>query len=343
MKRLTNTLYITTQGSYLAREGETVKVRVKNDTKIRVPIHTLGNIICFGQVSCSPFLMGLCAERGVGLSFLSKQGRFLARVQGPTNGNVLLRRAHYRLAEAEEAAADIARGIVAAKAANCRNVLLRAQRDNPGSDHSAMIAQAADKLKERIKVLRHPMSLDAVRGVEGDSARIYFGVFDHLITGDKNAFYFRQRIRRPPLDNVNALLSFLYTILAHDVRSALESFGLDSAVGFLHCDRPGRPGLALDLMEELRPHVVDRLVLSLINRRQIKGSGFQTTESGAVHMNDETRKEVIVAYQNRKQETLEHPFLDETVPIGLLPFVQAQLMARFIRGELDAYPPFFWR
>jgi len=287
--------------------------------------------------------MGLCAERGVGLSFLSKQGRFLARVQGPTNGNVLLRRAHYRLAEAEEAAADIARGIVAAKAANCRNVLLRAQRDNPGSDHSAMIAQAADKLKERIKVLRHPMSLDAVRGVEGDSARIYFGVFDHLITGDKNAFYFRQRIRRPPLDNVNALLSFLYTILAHDVRSALESFGLDSAVGFLHCDRPGRPGLALDLMEELRPHVVDRLVLSLINRRQIKGSGFQTTESGAVHMNDETRKEVIVAYQNRKQETLEHPFLDETVPIGLLPFVQAQLMARFIRGELDAYPPFFWR
>jgi CRISPR-associated protein Cas1 len=187
------------------------------------------------------------------------------------------------------------------------------------------------------------MSLASVRGIEGDAAKNYFGVFDHLITGDKKAFFFRQRNRRPPLDNVNALLSFLYTVLAHDVSSALEAFGLDAAVGFLHRDRPGRPGLALDLMEELRPHVVDRLVLALVNRRQIKGSGFQTTESGAVQMNDETRKEVIVAYQNRKQESLRHPFLDETVTIGLLPYLQAQLLARHIRGELDAYPPFFWK
>lgn len=343
MKRLLNTLYVTIQGSYLSRQGETVKVRVNNDTKLRVPIHTLGSIVCFGQVSCSPFLMALCAERGVGLSFLSERGRFLARVQGPVNGNVLVRRAHYRLAESQETCAEVARAIVAAKTANCRNVLLRAVRDNPTSESSKTIADAAERLKARLRNLQRPMSLDTVRGIEGDAARIYFAVFDHLITGDKKAFSFQQRSRRPPLDNVNALLSFLYTILAHDVCSALESFGLDPAVGFLHRDRPGRPSLALDLMEDLRPHLVDRLVLSIINRRQIKGTEFETTESGAVQMNDETRKEVIVAYQKRKQETLRHPFIEEKIPIGLLAYVQAQLMARYIRAELDAYPPFFWR
>jgi len=343
MRRLLNTLYVTTQGAYLHREGETVLVRHEQDTKLQVPIHTLGGIVCFGQVSCSPPLMGLCAERGVGLSFLTEYGRFLARIQGPVSGNVLLRREQYRRAGDEPASASLARAILIGKIANCRTVLLRAARERPGQTAAGPLDDAAKRLARDLEALTRAPTLDAVRGLEGDAARAYFSVFDHLITANKDHFFFRERSRRPPLDNLNSLLSFLYTLLVHDVASALETVGLDPAVGFLHRDRPGRPGLALDLTEEFRPVLADRLALSLVNRQQVAPNGFRTSESGAVLMDDDTRKEVLVAWQKRKQEEIQHPFLEERVPFGLLPFVQAMLLARCLRGDLDGYPPFLWK
>lgn len=343
MRSLLNTLYVTTQGSYLSRDGETVLIRVQKETKLRIPIHTLGGIVCFGQVSCSPPLMELCGERNVAISFLSEHGRFYARVQGAISGNVLLRREQYRRADDLNLSADIARMMVIGKAANCRAVLLRAVRDYPDSSNVSTIEAAAGRLGHLVNDLRKAQPLDQVRGMEGDGARTYFGVFDHLITVQKDAFFFRERSRRPPLDNLNAMLSFGYTLLAHDVSAALETVGLDPAVGFLHRDRPGRPGLALDLMEELRPVLADRIVLSLINRQQMKPSGFRTTETGAVLMGDNTRREFLLAYQERKQEEIRHPFINEKVALGLLPHVQALLFARFLRGDLDAYPPFLWK
>ena len=343
MKHLLNTLYVTTQGTYLAREGETVLVRVDGETRLQVPIHTLGGIVCFGQVSMSPPLMGLCGERQVAVSFLTERGRFLARVEGPVSGNVLLRREQYRRADDPEEAAGIARMIIMAKIANCRTILLRAARARPQDDNAVTLPEAAERLAQHLRELAEPASLDTVRGKEGDAARRYFGSFDHLITTQKDAFFFRERSRRPPLDSMNALLSFIYTLLAHDVVAALEGVGLDPSVGFLHRDRPGRPGLALDLMEELRPYLADRLALSLVNLKQIKGKGFCKTETGAVVMDDETRKGVVVAYQKRKQEEIQHPFLGEKIAIGLLPHCQALLMARYLRGDLDGYPPFVWR
>ncbi len=341
MKHLLNTLFVTTQGAYLAQEGETILVRVDHETKLRVPVHTLGGVVCFGQVSCSPAMMGLCGERGVGLAFLTEHGRFLARVQGPVSGNVLLRRIQYRRADDPEASAGIARTMVAAKIANCRTVLLRTAREQEA--HRNEIVDAADHLGALLKTLKNKMDLDAVRGIEGVAAGAYFEVFDHLIAAQKEDFFFVARSRRPPLDNTNALLSFLYTLLTHDMASALEGVGLDPAVGFLHRDRPGRPSLALDLIEEFRPFLGDRLTLSLINRMQVRGKGFTQSETGATTMDDETRKEVLVAYQKRKQEEIQHPFIGEKIPIGLLPHMQALLMARYLRGDLDAYPPFLWR
>ncbi len=343
MRNLLNTLYVTTQGSYLSRDGETVLVRVRNENRLQVPVHTLGGIVCFGQVSCSPPLMELCGERGVAISFLSEQGRFWAKVQGRVSGNVLLRREHYRRADDAESSSNVARATVTGKLANCRAVLLRAARDYPEARTAGAVTAAAEHLGHLLRDLRQPQPLDAVRGMEGDGARAYFGVLDHLITAQKKDFFFRERSRRPPLDNVNALLSFLYAILVHDCSAALETVGLDPAVGFLHRDRPGRPSLALDLMEEFRPVIADRVALSLINRQQVKPEGFRRTETGAVLMDDGTRKEVLVAYQKRKQEEVRHPFLGETVEVGLLPHVQALLLARFIRGDLDGYPPFLWK
>ena len=343
MKQLLNTLYVTTQGAYLAREGETLLVRVEQEVALRIPIHTLASVVCFGRVSSSPPLMGLCAERGVALAFFTMNGRFLARVQGPVSGNVLLRREQYRRSEDESRAAEIARSIVIAKVANCRTVLLRAAREKTDGPESAALDAAALRLSRLVEELQKPKALDAVRGHEGDAARVYFEVFDHLITESKEEFFFRTRSRRPPLDNLNALLSFLYTLLTHDVAAALEGVGLDPAVGYLHRDRPGRPSLALDLVEELRPVIADRLAVSLINRRQIKAEGFHQTESGAVEMDDATRKEVLVAYQKRKQEEIVHPFLKERVAFGIVPHVQAMLLARHLRGELDGYPSFLWR
>jgi CRISPR-associated protein Cas1 len=343
MKRMLNTLYVTTQGAYLARDGETVSVRVDHETKLRVPIHTLSGIVCFGQVSCSPFLMGLCAERSVGLSFLTEHGRFLARVNGAVRGNVLLRREQYRRADDQEASAAIARAVISAKIANCRTVLLRAAREHSDADAAKALNDASGRMARVLTDLDGAQMVDSLRGKEGDAARVYFGVFDHLIIAQKDAFAFHERSRRPPLDPINALLSFLYTLVLHDIESALETVGLDPGVGFLHRDRPGRPGLALDILEEFRPYLADRLALTLVNRQQVKDKGFNVTESGAVLMDDDTRKGVLTAFQKRKQEEIQHPYLGEKVPIGLLPYVQALLMSRYLRGDIDGYPPFIAR
>jgi CRISP-associated protein Cas1 len=339
VRKLLNTLYVTIPGAYLSKDGETVVVRVEQDTRLRVPVHTLESIVCMGLVGCSPALMGFCAERQIALSFLTEHGRFLGRIQGPVNGNVLLRREQYRRADNNDASAAIARSVLLAKIANCRTVLLRADRESS----CPSFKPACTQLESSLRALDRETSLETMRGIEGDGARAYFGCFDDLIVAQKKDFFFRERSRRPPLDNVNALLSFLYVLLAHDVAAALETVGLDPAVGFLHRDRPGRAGLALDLMEELRPVLADRLVLSLVNRRQVSAAGFKRVESGGVVMDDATRKDVLVAWQKRKKEELLHPFLDERIPFGLVPYVQALLLARYLRGDLDAYPSFFWR
>ena len=343
MKKYLNTLFVTTQGAYLAREGECVLVKVERQTRLRLPIHTLDGIVCFGNVSCSPFLMGFCAERNVTLSFLTEYGRFLARVSGPVSGNVLLRRYQYHMADDTGFSATIARRFVSGKIYNCRTVLRRVLRDHAEKVDEEKFRNISQRLAAIVRQLQQEIALDRVRGFEGEAASIYFGVFNQLITSQKADFFFRERSRRPPLDRVNCLLSFIYTLLMHDVRSALETVGLDPAVGFLHRDRPGRPGLALDLMEEFRPFLADRLTLSLINLGQVKTKGFRITETGAVFIDDETRKTVLTAYQKRKQEEIIHPFLQEKLQVGLLPYTQALLLARYLRGDLDGYPPFFWR
>ena len=320
-----------------------MRVQVGRETKLRLPLHTLGGIVCFGRVSCSPFLMGACGEAGVSISFLTEQGRFLARVHGFTPGNVLLRREQYRRADRPDAAAAVARPMVAAKIANARTALLRGSRDHPENGDPETMRDALARMDRCLREALAAPTLDGLRGVEGEAARAYFGVFDQLVTSQKEEFSLRARSRRPPLDRTNALLSFLYAMLAHDARTACEAAGLDPAVGFLHRDRPGRPGLALDLMEEFRVFLADRLALSLINRRQVQGTGFQVAPSGGVRMDDDTRRTVLAAYQKRKQEEIRHPFLGETTTVGLLLHLQARLLARHLRGDLDGYPPFIWK
>ena len=342
MKKHLNTLFVTTQGAYLAKDGETVAVRIDGEVALRVPLHTLGAIACFGNVGCSPFLMGFCGERNVGLSFLTENGRFLARIQGPVSGNVLLRREQYRRADDPVFSARIAAACVLGKVANCRTVLLRARRDHADRVDTDALQQAADRLSASMRRLQDDLDLDAVRGIEGDAARVYFEAFDHLIVRDKDHFFMRGRSRRPPLDRVNCLLSFLYTLVLHDLRSALESVGLDPAVGYLHRDRPGRAGLALDLMEEFRP-MADRLALSLVNLGQLQAGDFVFSDGGAVRMSDAARKTLLVAYQKRKQEEMVHPFVDERMSLGLYFHMQALLFARMLRDELDGYPPVIWK
>jgi CRISPR-associated protein Cas1 len=343
MRKLLNTLHVMTPGAYLHRDGETVAVKIGSELRLRVPIHTLEGLVCWGQVSCSPPVLGLCCEHGVGVSFLNDQGRFLARVTGPVSGNVLLRRQQYRLSDGEQGGLAIVRTIVAAKIANSRVVLLRGAREIGDAERQSTLRQAGERLSWIGLDAVRSSSIDEARGHEGSAAQTYFGVFEALVSGDREAFRFAGRSRRPPLDRVNALLSFVYALLRHDIESALESVGLDPAVGFLHADRPGRPSLALDVMEELRAPLADRLVLTLINRRQVQSSGFVEQDGGGIAMDEVTRKFVIAAWQTRKQEELEHPFLKERVPLGLVPYVQALLLARHIRGGLDAYPAFFWR
>lgn len=343
MKRFLNTLFVTTPGSYLARDGETVLVRVEQETRLRLPIHTLSGIVCMGPVTASAPLMHLCGEHNVLISFLSDTGRFLGRVCGPVSGNVLLRREQYRRADCPQRSAAIARNIICGKILNCRTVLQRALRDYPDAVGAPDVRTASHSLARTLAFCEEHLSLDELRGREGEAAATYFGVFDGLIVSQREKFQFAGRSRRPPLDPVNALLSLLYTLLVHDVTAALEGVGLDPAVGFLHRDRPGRPSLALDLMEELRPMLADRLVVSLINRKQLQPRDFIVRENGAVQLTDNARKEVLVAWQKRKQEEILHPFIQEKIPIGLIAHVQALLLARYLRGDLDAYPPFIWK
>lgn len=342
MKALGNVLYVTTPEAYLSLDGENVVIKKDEATSLRLPLHNLENIVCFNYPGVSPALMGACAERNVGLCFLKPSGRFLARVTGRQQGNVLLRRKQYSVAQNEEASVGIARSAVLGKIANCRRVLDRAMRDHPLSVDLNVLQAASDDLKETLQRVQGADSLDSLRGLEGNAASRYFGVFGQLVLQQQESFAFAQRNRRPPLDRMNALLSFFYTLLAQEVASALECVGLDPFVGFLHTDRPGRPSLALDMMEELRPICADRLALSLVNRKQIQGDGFTEKESGGILMDDETRKAVLAAWQKRKQEEIVHPYLKERIPWGLIPHVQASLLARHLRGDLDAYPPFFW-
>jgi CRISPR-associated protein Cas1 len=299
--------------------------------------------VCFGVVSCSPFLLQLAAEHGVTIAFCTEHGRFIARMQGPVSGNVMLRRAQYRVSDNPAHSAAIARAVVLAKIANCRIVLLRAARQNEDPEPQGELGAAASRLHRIEELLERADDLDVIRGMEGDAANTYFSAFNHLILQSRESFFFRSRSRRPPLDNLNALLSFLYTLLANDTVAALEAVGLDPQVGFLHRDRPGRPSLALDLMEELRPVLADRMAVTLVNCQQITAAGFQTTASGGVLMEEETRKLVLIEWQARKQEEIVHPLLGEKIAFGLIPYVQALLLARHLRKDLDGYPPFFWK
>jgi CRISP-associated protein Cas1 len=321
-------------------------VRVARDgtSPSLIPIHGVRGIVAFGQVGISPPLLGYCGERGVTVSWFSEHGRFLARAEGPVSGNVLLRRAQYRASDSAERAASIARSVVIGKVLNQRSVLRRALRDHgdalPEIDR-ALVEQAADHLDRVLTGLSKDLGLDRVRGMEGDSAHVYFGAFPKLLLEPR--FQFNERVRRPPTDPVNALLSFIYALLTHDARSALEGVGLDPAVGFLHRDRPGRPSLALDLVEEFRAWFADRLALTLINRRQLAPGDFAVLEGSSVRLTDAGRRTVLVAYQNRKREELRHPFTGERLSVGLLWHEQARLMSAHLRGDLDAYPPFVAR
>lgn len=343
MKRLLNTLYVFTEGAVLNKERETVHVTVKRETKAKIPLITLSSIVCFGETVMTAELMHHCAATGITVTWLGYNGKFLARVEGPVSGNVLLRRAQYRAADNSATTALLARTIVAAKVSNSKTVLRRFVRDYPDDPEAGPVGQVADKLSYLADKVLLQQDPDVIRGIEGEAAALYFSVFNSLIRTEERGFVFTGRNRRPPTDRVNALLSFLYTLLTHEMRSACESAGLDPAVGYLHRDRPGRPGLALDLMEEFRASVVDRLVLSLINRQQVKEADFDDSLNGAVLLKDDARKVVVTAWQERKQNEVTHPFLKETMHLGIAMRCQAQLLARFLRGDMDGYPPFFWR
>lgn len=338
MKKLLNTLYVTTQDAYLRKEGETVVVEKEKQVLLRLPIHTLQGIVTFGNVMTSPFLLNLCAERGVCVSFMSESGKFLARVTGPISGNVLLRLAQMRAYDDRAKKGEIARSFVIGKLLNARNIILRRMRDHGASE---VLLEAAEKHVDVVRRVRDsPPDAERLRGLEGEAGAAYFRCFNELLVAQQETFAIAGRNRRPPTDPMNALLSYLYTLLAHDCRGALEGVGLDPQIGFLHEVRSGRPGLALDLMEEFRAVLADRVALSLVNLRQIGPRDFKTTESGAVEMKEEARKTILQTWQKKKWEMILHPFLDERVPIGLLPHLQALLLARHLRGDLDAYPPF---
>ncbi|MDD5200347.1 MAG: type I-C CRISPR-associated endonuclease Cas1c [Terrimicrobiaceae bacterium] len=339
MRQHLNTLFVTREGAYLAKDGAAIDVRQGGQSLLRVPLHNLDGIVALGyDIGASAHLMAACAEAGVTLSFCTPNGRFLAAVRGFTPGNVLLRRMQYRLSDDATASLRLAMPMIAAKLANCRAVLQRAVRDH---GDSSGIASASALLARSAQSAMRAGDLDALRGIEGDAAGVYFAVFPQLLKIE--GFAFEGRVRRPPTDPVNALLSFHYSLLAHDCRSALESVGLDGAVGFLHRDRPGRPSLALDLMEEFRPVLADRAALTLLNRRQLSPGDFRVQESGAVELTETARKTVLTAWQERKRDEITHPFLEEKTTVGLLPFLQARLLSRHLRGDLDAYPAFLWR
>ena len=342
MKKHLNTLYITSEDAYVHKERETFVVEVNNEKVFQAPTHSIENIVCFGFKALTPALMAFCAENNVGISYLSPYGKFLARVYGAQKGNVLLRKMQYAISDDEALSLSIARPIIAAKVSNYRYLLMRHQRNHPDKCPEEIMS-AAEAMGSRLSKIENAKSLDELRGYEGECANMYFGVLSYLITSQADDFIFNKRTKRPPLDPANALLSFVYAILANDVRSALETVGLDPQVGFLHQLRPGRPSLALDVMEEFRAYMGDRIMLNLINLKQVTKKDFELRESGEVRMSDEARKALLTSYQKRKQEEITHPFLGEKITIGLLPHIQAQLLARFIRGDIENYPPFYMK
>jgi CRISPR-associated protein Cas1 len=342
-RELLNTLYVTTQGAYVHLDHETLKVEVGEETKLRVPVHHLGSVVCFGRVSVSPAAMAQCAQDQRDLVFLSRSGRFRAKVVGPTSGNVLLRLAQHQAYQDHEQAISIARNIVAAKVQNARLLLMREARQTEDEESEDALRAAAGEMGSVIEALPKTVDMDAIRGHEGYAAAVYFSVFNRLIRTSEAAFTFDGRNRRPPRDPVNAILSFLYSLIQVECQAACEGVGLDPQIGFLHAVRPGRPSLALDLMEELRAAVADRLVLTLINRRQLTPKHFFGSAGGGVSLNDEGRKTVLAAYQKRKAEEVRHPVVQSKTPIGLIPHLQARLLARHLRGDMEYYPAFVAR
>lgn len=343
MRHLLNTLFVTSEDIYLSLDGENVVANQNGQAVARYPLHTLSGILSFSYAGASPALMGACAKRNISLSFCTPRGKFLARVCGESNGNVLLRRMQYRIADDPVQSCRIARSMIFGKLYNCRWSVERTRRDHGLRLDGEKLSTASQSLKELLPSVAEETALDSLRGLEGAGATVYFGVLDEMILNGKEVFYFHKRSRRPPLDPFNALLSFAYSLLTLDCASALESVGLDSYVGFLHRDRPGRTSLALDLMEELRPCMADRFVLTLINNRMIKPGDFQEQEGGAVMLTDEGRRAFLKSWQEKKRETLTHPYLGEKLPWGLVPYVQALLLTRYLRGDLDGYPPFLWK
>lgn len=343
MRELLNTLYVQTQGAVLHIDHDTVKIEVEREMKLRLPLMRLSGIVVFGRVTVTPFLIQRCAEDGRSLVWLDRNGRFKARVEGPARGNVLLRRAQHLALSDKQRALTIARQIVAAKLQNSRQVLLRSAREAATEQARLALSDAAARIADILGQLGAARSLDELRGFEGDAARTYFGVFGYHVRADQEAFAMDGRTRRPPRDRVNAVLSFLYALLRAECTAGLESVGLDPQVGFLHALRPGRPALALDLMEEFRPIIADRLALTLINRKQLQADHFVDLPGGAVHLSDDGRKVVLQAYQQRKEDEVSHRMLDQKLPIGLVPYIQARLLARHLRGDLEEYPPYLSR
>lgn len=343
MKKLLNTLYVTSENSYLGLDGETIVVFDEKKEIGRIPLHNLEGIVTFGYRGTSPALMGACAERNISLCYLTPQGKFLARVTGKTKGNVLLRKQQYMSCMDEQISLQIAKNCIIGKVYNARWVLERAVRDHSMQIDGERVKKASAQLKASLELIQKAESKEQLRGYEGEAASIYFGVFDELILQQKKDFVFQGRNKRPPQDNVNAMLSFVYTLLTNQITSALETVGLDPYVGCLHTDRPGRASLALDLIEEFRAVYADRFVLSLINKKIVSKKNFTKKENGAVLMDDELRKRLLTEWQNKKKEVITHPFLKEKVEWGMVPYVQAMLLARYLRGDLDAYPVFLWK
>ena len=343
MKKLLNTLYVTSNDSYLSLDGENIVVLDKEREIGRLPLHNLEGIISFGYRGTSPALMGACADRNISLCFVSPGGRFLARVTGSVKGNVVLRDKQYRTSMDEDSSLGIAKNCMIGKVYNARWVLERSIRDHSMQIDVEKVKHASLLLKDAALRIRNCESKDSLRGFEGEAASVYFGVFDELILQQKKDFAFSGRNRRPPTDNVNAMLSFVYTLLTNHIASALETVGLDPYVGVLHTERPGRVSLALDLIEELRPVLADRFVLSMINKKIVQKKDFLKKENGAVLMKDDARKRFLTEWQNRKKEMLTHPYLQEKIEWGMVPYVQAMLLAGYLRGDLDAYPPFLWK
>lgn len=343
MKKLLNTLYVTSEDSFLALDGENIVVLDKEKEIGRLPLHNLEGIVSFGYRGTSPALMGACAEKNISLCYLTPGGKFLARVTGKVKGNVVLRRRQYEASMNEIESLEIAKNCISGKVTNARWVLERATRDHNMQIDVQRVKKASAILKESISAIRESKSKEQLMGYEGEAASVYFGVFDELILQQKKDFLFEGRNKRPPLDNVNAMLSFIYTILTNEIAAALETVGLDPYVGVLHTERPGRVSLALDLIEELRAVVADRFVLSLINKKVINGKDFQKKENGAVLMKEDARRKILTEWQNKKKETLTHPYLKEKMEWGIVPYIQARLLASYLRGDLDEYPLFLWK